>query len=277
MDAATRVLTVNLSAAGTNARISDPTVIITGEDADLIIATTGINTSSGNVSGIVSTIAVEGHPIRLNGTIGYMLCSYRAALDILPGVDATMGTSFAENPDQNQEISFGQAAAAENSLIDSIAGVMTVRKANIPSIGQATIWMSAPASWVNAHGGTSSVRILRIGDDGGSEVLNTTFSGYGEEGTMVFEGSSPRGLSTFGLAAMVPAEPGRTPVILSAPQNVNTAAPVAGAVNAPTEGTGEPSLPTGLAMTAMSGVLLISTVILGVYLVRFGRVLQPKH
>jgi len=278
MDATTRVITVNLSAAGSYARISGPMMIVTGEQADLIIATAGVSTAStGNASGVVRTIAVEGHPLRLDGAIGHMVASYRAALETLPVTDAQIGATFSENPDQYQEVSFGQAVAAENSVIDGIAGVISVRTANIQSKGTATIWMSAPSAWVNEHGGTSSIRILRIGDTGEIEVLNTTFSGYGEEGTMVFEGQSPHGFSTFGLAALVPAEPGRTPVVLSAPQIVKTAAPVAGAASAPSGGSGESSLLLGFAVTAMSGVLLISSVILGIYLVRFGRVLLPKR
>lgn len=115
------------------------------------------------------------------------------------------------------------------------------------------------------------IRILRIGDDGTTEVLNTTFSDCREEGTMIFEESSFLGLSTFGLAAMVPAEPGRTAATLAAPQIVKTAAPVVDAMTAPAEGAGKASLPLGLARAVMSGVLLISTAILGIYLVRIGR------
>jgi hypothetical protein len=92
---------------------------------------------------------------------------------------------------------------------------------------------------------------------------------------MIFEGSLFLGLSTFGLAAMVPEEPGRARPTLAAPQIVKTAAPIVDAMTAPAEGAGRASLPLGLAMMVLSGVLLISTAILGIYLVRIGRILQP--
>jgi hypothetical protein len=275
MDPTNKFILLNLSALGTETRISGSSVHVTGEDADLTIATTGITTAFGYASGTVKTITVEGHPISLDSSIGYMIGSYQAVLETLPGTDARIRTMFSDNLDRNQEIAFSQAVNAENSVIYGVAGVMAVQTTNMTSVRAATIRMSAPITWINEHGGTSSIRILRIGDDGKAEVLATAFSGYGEESTMIFEGSSP-GLSTFGLAAIVPAEPGRIPVILSAPQIVETEAPIAGAVTA-AEGTGKAPLPWGLAMTAMSGVLLISTVIIGINLVRFGRVLPPKH
>src|SRR5690606_1203538 len=90
-------------------------------------------------------------------------------------------------------------------------GVLTVRTNGMPDVGDASVWLSAPRSWVAAHGGIGAIRIVRAGPDGTAEVLETRFVGYGEEGSMVFEASSPNGLATFVLAAVesaVPSDPG---------------------------------------------------------------------
>ena len=48
-----------------------------------------------------------------------------------------------------------------------------------------------------------SIHVIRIGDDGSGEVLNTTFIGHDQERNLdYFMAESPNGLSTFGLASL---------------------------------------------------------------------------
>ncbi len=48
-----------------------------------------------------------------------------------------------------------------------------------------------------------SIHVIRIGDDGTGEVLNTTFIGHDPERNLdLFQAESPNGLSTFGLASL---------------------------------------------------------------------------
>ncbi len=48
-----------------------------------------------------------------------------------------------------------------------------------------------------------SIHVIRIGDDGAGEVLNTTFIGHDQERNLdIFMAESPNGLSTFGLASL---------------------------------------------------------------------------
>jgi hypothetical protein len=48
-----------------------------------------------------------------------------------------------------------------------------------------------------------SIHVIRIGDDGSGEVLNTTFIGHDPERNLdFFRAESPHGLSTFGLASL---------------------------------------------------------------------------
>jgi len=84
----------------------------------------------------------------------------------------------------------------------SLAGYsLTVKTVDIPATYSATIMMSVPAEWVNAHGGVNSIVIGRIGDDQKGTILETTFSGYDRNGNMEFVANSPEGLSVFGLIA----------------------------------------------------------------------------
>lgn len=288
-DPATSGFTIDLSAAGSNIRISGSRVIVTGEQADLIVAATDVTTASDSISGIASTLEVYGHPLRLDGSTGHMVCSYHAALTALPGSGARINATFAEAPDRSQERTFGQAAAAMNGTFGGIAGVMAVQTADAPPAGAATIWMSAPAAWVEGHGGDAAIRILMIGDRGEAEVLDTTFIGTGEEETLVFEGASPRGLATFGLAAIVSAEtrsaiissePGSTQETFAAARTETPAAlaveTTAGPANGTAARTAKTSAPVPPEMLA-AGLLVVSTAILGGYLVRSGRFRRQRR
>jgi hypothetical protein len=94
-----------------------------------------------------------------------------------------------------------QLVSERNGLaIEDVAYVMVVSKSSGVTTGPATITMSAPASWVAAHGGMDHVRIERVADDGTVEILETRYVGVDPTtGNLIFEANSPNGLSQFGL------------------------------------------------------------------------------
>jgi hypothetical protein len=66
-----------------------------------------------------------------------------------------------------------------------------------------TIHFSANSSWVEEKGGRESVYVLRKANDGGLDVLPTTFLGNNSDENMdYFKADSPRGLSTFVISSL---------------------------------------------------------------------------
>jgi hypothetical protein len=51
--------------------------------------------------------------------------------------------------------------------------------------------MTCPPDWIDKNGGIDSVSIMRIDDDGTTQVLVTSLVGYDSTGNMVFEAESP--------------------------------------------------------------------------------------
>jgi hypothetical protein len=190
-----------------------------------------------------------------------------------------------ERPDPAEDLLFQQTAASNGYAIAATYGAMEIRMREMPDIESSRVWMSAPRDWISAHGGIAAVRILRTGGDGSAEVLQTRFSGYGEEGTLVFEGLSPRGLSTFCLAAVEPAaspDSGETTMpealaaaaplqdtasdtTLAMPLTAATVEPVSDALPNQTSAEGFlPAAPFVLALAAAGCVVLASALLLGI-------------
>src|SRR5208337_455696 len=98
-----------------------------------------------------------------------------------------------------------QVAASSNNLnIQAIAYTVEFQNtgslnANLGTAG-VTLDLSVDDAWVVANGGTSNIRILRLGDDGTKEVLSTQYTGS-TGSTDYFKATSPHGLSTFGMSA----------------------------------------------------------------------------
>jgi len=78
-------------------------------------------------------------------------------------------------------------------------------KTNIPGTSDAVITMTASPDWVINTTGVGMIRILRLGDDGTSQVLTAGFTGYDmDTGYLTFQARSPDGLCTFALVSVKP-------------------------------------------------------------------------
>ena len=112
-----------------------------------------------------------------------------------------------------------EAAAAQGyQLIDvGIACEMEFENISAQDIEAAKIRMSVDRAWADRYG-VNNIFIIRI-SDGTREVLRTIFVGY-QAGRAVFEAYSPHGLSTFILAALLPApalRPAAPPTVVVTP------------------------------------------------------------
>lgn len=99
---------------------------------------------------------------------------------------------------------FTQAASAKGVQISEVGAAVQIDHENMvngETIGNATVTIKMSKSWVDARGGPSLVRVLREGDAGETEILDTTQAG--EEGdSYVFTALSPNGLSLYSVATV---------------------------------------------------------------------------
>ena len=93
---------------------------------------------------------------------------------------------------------FNDALAAQGLRMIALGYVVEVTKFKTTSTGYAIIQMNADRTWVDQNGGIDAVRILRQGEDGLVQILDTQFLGSDQNaGKVVFRGFSPNGLSVF--------------------------------------------------------------------------------
>ncbi|MFA4848463.1 MAG: fibronectin type III domain-containing protein [Methanoregula sp.] len=192
----------------------------------------------------------------------------------LPGVSVTWATRINDNPVTDAYITtaiqqdttpstlnaFITALHLAGQDIGNLAYVMIVQKTGLISTGPATITMTIPQDWVTRNGGTDAIRIVRMGDDGTSEVLQTSFVGYDSDSSyLIFRAASPKGLSTFGLVAV-------KSYMLAPMPTSDLVTPT----QAPVTPFTKPS--TGLPLMGIAGVIAAAMVIIiGVALLRFRR------
>ena len=165
--------------------------------------TTPVESGGTYVSSNITGIELETEEIEttLDG-IGSVSGSVDLSLNDIPGSSSL--EVILEKGDSGLGTSFQLAADSGGLDVSKVAYTMNVVKTNLENgqdIKEATITMSVPASWVEANGGTSAIKIIRIAEDGTKEVLDTTYAGMSGD-LMVFKGHSPNGLSLFGLAAV---------------------------------------------------------------------------
>jgi len=123
----------------------------------------------------------------------------------IPAVDAHMTTMVQPFADASTTNAFTTAFHLVGLDINNLAYVMIVQKSGITETGPATVRMSVPAEWVVQNGGNTAIVIVRMDDNGVTEVLPTSFSGYDPtSGYPVFSATSQHGLSTWGLVAVKP-------------------------------------------------------------------------
>lgn len=179
-----------------------------------------------------------------------------------PAPDARITTVILQNADQMTQDRFSTALHLVGKEIGSLAYVMIIQKSGITATGPAIITMNVPQDWVDRNGGNGAVTIVRVADDGTTEVLTTTFDGYNSiTGYPRFRAESPHGLSTFGLIGMKSFNPQQSP-------GYNQSAPV----QTPAQPAGTPSQPQNpagmLGMVAAGGIvamLAIISIALGMY------------
>jgi len=138
---------------------------------------------------------------------GMVSAAFHSEMNNMPPEDALVGLSLAEKPDAHTATVIGNTVNENGYRLDAVAYTAQVKKTDLADktyIGQSSVTMSIAPSWVLNHGGISGVKIVRLADDGTSQLLNTQFSGLDSSFNMIYTGESPGGLSMFALVSVVP-------------------------------------------------------------------------
>ncbi|MCX6689723.1 MAG: hypothetical protein NTZ39_08585 [Methanoregula sp.] len=161
---------------------------------------------NGTIKAVIKSITMNYAPITAQfKDTGTVSASFTANLITIPPPNATISATLAERPDATAQAAFDQAVSQKGYQMGVIAYIMNVAKTNLADgteIGQASVNMSIAPSWVTVQGGAGAVKIVRLADDGTSQVLDTRSLGLDSSGNMVFAGISPGGLSIFALVSV---------------------------------------------------------------------------
>ncbi len=172
----------------------------------MLIRTNGVTENATAATGSVTGVIATGVPV--SGTVpevGNVTAGFLVNLTGMPGDNATITSMISKDPSSEMLSYFQLAVSEEGKGITDVAYTLNIQKSGITNgddITNATIRMAVTPEWVTAHGGVNAIQIIRHGEEGVTEVLETTFSGYDAEGLMIFVAFSPNGLSLFGMAAV---------------------------------------------------------------------------
>jgi hypothetical protein len=223
-----RDLNIDLQAAkdgGERISIKDNTVRFDKGMASVSVVTREApEAQEGRITGEVTSISLSSSPV--NGQFadaGTVSASFHADMNNMPSQDATVSTILYKTPTPQVQAEFERAVGDEGYRLDSVAYAMQVQKDNLmdkTDVGQAVVTMSVSPSWVLNHGGLTNTKVVRLADEGTSQVLDTRFVGLDSSQNMVFAATSPGGLSIFALisvkSSQEPLAPLASPVPLSA-------------------------------------------------------------
>ncbi|QYZ78858.1 PGF-pre-PGF domain-containing protein [Methanofollis formosanus] len=197
---------------------------VSGNSFDLTIRTTGeVTEEDGIFNGTVERVVLQTRALAVRSEgAGEVRGSVMADLTGVPQ-GAAVTTALRNEAGAGTMDIFERAAGEEGLTIDAFAASLEVRTANLndgEEITGATVLMSAPTAWVEAHGGAENVTVIRC-NDGKATLLQTRVQ-VTEGGMTTFAATSPDGFCEFGLVAVsaAPVEP--TPVPTTEPTPVPT-------------------------------------------------------
>src|SRR5208337_4170241 len=151
------------------------------------------STSNGDISGTVSSVALQTTPV--SGTL------LNIQLNSLPSAGTAITSTIIQGTDTSSNDKF-QTFAASNGLSLVNTNYELVVSDNIPSssIANAVITMEVPGSWYSTYG-SNTVRVMRLDSGGSVSMLDTTFSGF-DGSNAVYTARSPYGLSIFAIISL---------------------------------------------------------------------------
>ncbi|MFA4859759.1 DUF2341 domain-containing protein [Methanoregula sp.] len=166
-------------------------------------------TSGSAINGTVETVRAVTEPVTAPiPVVGNPTVQIALNMSGMPGTTATITQTITKDPDATAQTSFSLFASSAGKQIDEIAYTLNVQKTNLANAGDggiiqsATLTMTVSKTWVDAHGGTSALAILRHPESGADQILIPTISGPDASGNYILIIISPNGLSTFSVASV---------------------------------------------------------------------------
>jgi hypothetical protein len=156
---------------------------------------------NGVISGTVKSVGLRTAPAYANTSVGTVSISVSTPLDSIPE-NASITTAISDIANQGIQDAFQSAAQSNNQQVEGIAYSIYIGKNNFVAPGPAMVNLTISPDWVTNHGGIQSIGIARLSDEGTSAILKTDYTGSDERGNLVFQGTSPQGLSIFGLISL---------------------------------------------------------------------------
>jgi hypothetical protein len=220
-------ITIDVSAAGDAIDLYGDHIIFKNKGLQISIETEeALNIVDNTVSGTVKKATIKTDPIigEIRELSAKFLVMVEATYPEAPSPSSSIKVTLAEAPTGDLLNRYQNNARQQGYSIRRFAYTMHVRTLNLSSSPEATVTMSASPEWVTASG-RNTVRIMRVADDGTTEILETEPGGYDQFGNMVFVADSPHGFSTFGLISVIlVSEPVLIPEAPSVPMTTSAGA-----------------------------------------------------
>nr|WP_319377584.1 PKD domain-containing protein [uncultured Methanoregula sp.] len=161
------------------------------------------------VNGTVETVKATTEPVTAPiASVGTPTVQIALNMSAMPGTTSAITQTITKDPDAAAQSSFSLFASSAGKQIDEIAYTLNVQKTNLANAGDggiiqsATLTMTVSKTWVDAHGGTGALAVLRRADDGTTQILTPTVTGPDSSGNYLLTIVSPNGLSTFSVASV---------------------------------------------------------------------------
>jgi len=175
--------------------ISQPGFTLTVVTRDIPIKVNGV------ISDIIQSVRLRTAPAYAHTSIGTVSISLDTPLAAIPE-NAAITTTISESVNNDIQDAFRSAARSNNQQVEGIAYSVDIGKTNFVANGPAIVFLTISPEWVTNHGGTKSIGIAHLSDAGTSAILKSDYTGSDDEGNMVFQATSPDGLSTFSLISL---------------------------------------------------------------------------
>nr|WP_324292249.1 fibronectin type III domain-containing protein [uncultured Methanoregula sp.] len=196
-----RLATALTEKSGATVFVTNNLITISQPGFTLIMETrdTPVN-EYGEITGTIKSIGLHTTPVSASLSTGTVAFSLDTPLAAVPE-NAAITTTISEttNPDMLKAY---QSAALNNKQVGDVAYSVVVEKTALATTGPAKVMLTISPDWVMTHGGTKSIGIAHIADDGTAELLATDYSGIDKDGNIIFQATSPKGLSTFSLVSL---------------------------------------------------------------------------
>jgi len=214
--------TTRARASGSTISLQDNIITISQNGFTLIVDTSEMAVKgNGVISGTVRSVRLCTTPVYATTNVGIGSISINTPLEAIPE-NASITITIPETVNQQVQDAFRTAAQSNNQEITGIAYRVYIGKNNLAAPGPARVNLTISPDWVASNGGIPSIGIMHIADEGTSTMLTTTYAGSDDTGNLIFEGSSPQGLSTFGLVSLKKlTEPTQMPVTSQTPAPVS--------------------------------------------------------